>query len=88
MFYNGFQEVSSPRMNPSPKRERSSWLSLGRQRQAATNQVFQEASVSQHQDPFYGTRAQSLLPMPEGAQSHRADLDPPQAKKHCSFFPP
>lgn len=23
MFYNGFQEVSSPRMNPSPKREKS-----------------------------------------------------------------
>lgn len=87
MFYNGFQEVSSPRMNPSPKREQSSWLSLGRQRQAATNQVFQKHLFHNIKIHFM-KQEQSLLPMPEGAQSHRADPDPPQAKNHCSFFPP
>lgn len=46
MFCNGFQEVSSPRTNPSPKREQSSWLSLGRQRQAATNQIFQKHLIN------------------------------------------
>lgn len=45
MFCNGFQEVSSPRMNPSLKRKKSSWLSLGRQRQAATNQIFQSRLI-------------------------------------------
>lgn len=77
MFYNGFQEVSSPRMNPSPKREQSSWLSLGRQRQAATNQIFQKHLIKWILMLWKDKSTVLILPAPEGTQSYRADLDPP-----------